>query len=242
MTIRSVVLLSLGMVACCHLTPPPAQPQGTAGTVGSQPQTGQPQSGQVQPNPGQAPTQQPPPAATSGTTDASILARFRQAVGKMTTDPVGRRIVIVDVVYPASPPEFEEMGGCTLMLLSALVWDKEELPFARAFVRFGDETIDLQTAKTRSSELPPSESATAEAIGRYRFDALYYIPVAYTQRTAEVVVDFAKTRKGLVVWKFPAEGSNDKLPAGIDLEAEPRSPSPAAMDAMAKREFPLFWE
>jgi len=160
----------------------------------------------------------------------------------MTTDDVAKRVVVVDIAYPASLPEFDAMGGWTLMLLSVLTHDAAELPLKRVYVRQGDQTSELGVVMSRSSVLSASEADLAKAIGANRYDALYYLPVAITRHQADIVVDFAAARSDLRVWSFPSASSAGSLPDGVDLALPPRTPQPDAVLSMAKREFPLFWQ
>lgn len=182
------------------------------------------------------------PTADTATTNAVVLAKFRKAIGKMTTDDVAKRVVVVDVAYPASKPEFEAMGGWTLVLLSVLTHDAAELPLKRVSLRRGDQSVELESARTHSSVLPPSEGELVKAIGSNRYDGLYLLPVASTLEPNDLVVDFATARSDLRVWTFPSSTSGRVLPEGVDRAMPPRAPEPGAVDAMAQREFPVMWE
>lgn len=232
MKTRVSFLFSLAAIACGGAAPEAAAPPATpAQTATSAP----------------APSADPPETTDPGadaptTTNGRILAKFRRALGTVPPGALPGRLVVVDIAYPSSKTEFEAMGGFTLMLLSAVAHDPNELPFKRAFLRSGQNTQDLRAVKTRQTVLPASETQVGKVFGQHRFDALYLLPIRATRLRGDVVVDFATKRSNFRVWSFPAPNASRALPPNIDLEAEPRTPDPNAVRMMAQREFPVFSE
>ena len=134
------------------------------------------------------------------------------------------------------------MGGFTLLLLSAIAHDHGELPLKRVYVHSAGKTHDLQVVKTRRTVLPASETAVAKVFGEHRFDALYLLPVKFTQSRGDLIVDFSTRRSHFRVLSFPAANASHAPLPGPDLVNQPRVPNERVVTLTAQREFPVFAE
>ncbi|MFQ5988990.1 MAG: hypothetical protein ACE5K9_03635 [Candidatus Methylomirabilales bacterium] len=149
------------------------------------------------------------------------------------------RVAFYDITFPANRAKYEDMVGFGLLLVTALVQDKNELPIARTYFRGSAGAADLVFITSVMSEVPDSEKIVAATFGKYRTDALYLFPLYLRGAKGELVGDFARNRKGFVLGKFPLEAVDEML----DLPLAPPTaewPSNAALVRLISRELPIF--
>ncbi len=181
-----------------------------------------------------------PDGVNAPTGEGSAIAKLRDAQSRFTDDMHVECTVLTDLAFPHSKEEFDELGGWTFVLLSGFSHRAEELPFKRVYMRFRDQSVDLQPLLERASEVSAEDADVVETFGSHRFDGLYYIPVAMTQAPVEIVVDFAAARSDFVAQTFPMPNSELGLPEGVNLDQEPSTPQPKAIVAFVKREYPFM--
>jgi hypothetical protein len=151
-------------------------------------------------------------------------------------------MVIYDIAYPASKDEFDALGGWTFVLFSALTHDPNELPLKRVYIRSKTGTADLQVAAAHTSVLSDKDADVASRLGRYRYDALCYMPVEFSLLHMEVLVDFASARTNFQIGAFPAPGADESIPQGVEFGGGPGTPNEEAAERLAHREFPFMFQ
>ena len=179
------------------------------------------------------------PGSTSQTpvTTDGMWQRIRGAAQQYAQYAPVPRMAFNDVTYPATVDEFRALNGYGLMLITVMTQDANEVPLARVVLNSTDGTHVFELLGSIRS--PVDDAAIARVLGNTRYDALYLFPVHLRQASGELLVDFAANRTGFVLTRFPLP------PLDIQLPADPPSaaaPPAAALQAMLRRELPLFLE
>ena len=147
------------------------------------------------------------------------------------------RVVLFDIAYPSDE---DALAGHALLLVTAVSQKKEELPLKRVYVVRGADEVELKTVKTVLSSSPNSSDPVARALGAYRADALYLLPIRLPAVPGALLVDFAEGRSAMKVAEF-----GDALPPAVArLTANTYSGHGIAADALdtfMRREFPGFF-
>jgi len=185
---------------------------------------------------------EPGTQANEAATPAKIERMIKEAA-KNYKDSGGKehfgtlsRVTFYDVAQPVDTPEYVALGGQTVLLVTALAQDRDELPLKRAAIRYAGREIELRLVSSVLSQQVTSSSQATKVFGPYRADALYLLPLHLKFEEADLIVDFAKNRTGLRVGQV-----SGLLTAGKDENLDlPESPSEAALKALIKREYPKF--
>ncbi len=146
------------------------------------------------------------------------------------------RIALTDVAYPANGEEYAALAGCAVLLVTALAWEKNELPLKRVYVRSGSKRVALQGLTVLLSR-QPAQRASAGIFGPHRMDALYLLPVKLIATKAQLMADFARNREGFGLVTF--DGTlRDDLAWMRNARSRGETPSKEALARMLDREFP----
>jgi hypothetical protein len=172
------------------------------------------------------------------TTEATLLGRMDQTVREIPAGAFVRRMAFSDVTYPRSQEELKAMGGFALLLVTALTHEESELPVSRVTVRIGDQTAELVPVTARRSELGPGRRA--DALGKFRYDGVYLMPVFVTRAPAEVVAYLGKGTIPLTLLRFPAARAEDDYPASLDFDWDPYDPQMEALRRLLDEEIPAI--
>lgn len=231
------VVASILALGGCSLAPA-KEPEAPSATPDEEPASS-PRTGTQR---GEAHVVEPGDGVTYQPTDKlKPLRHLRESIPELPTNGVVHRIVLADIAYPSSAEEDRALDGWTLVLLTALSHEERELPLARAFIRSQAGELPLQAAIQKRSTVPDSFSDVAEVFGRHRFDALYYFPTGMVLVPVTIFVDFSAARTDFEVLRFPVDSTTlQSLPAGVDLNRAPGTPSPSAVEAFVAREFPFM--
>jgi len=146
------------------------------------------------------------------------------------------RAAFADVAYPASEGEYADLAGHAVLLVTALAWEKDELPLKRVYVRQGGSLVALErVAAFRSKQ--PAERASTGIFGPYRVDALYLLPAKWTMAKSQLMADFARNRQGFGLLTFDG-AVRDELAWMRTARARGGKPSKEALARILDREFP----
>jgi hypothetical protein len=143
------------------------------------------------------------------------------------------RIAIFDVSYPRDAQERARLHGYGLLLVSALSWDRAELPLAKVYLAHGDRAeTDLPLLGSVMRDVP-ADSLAAKELGPYRQDSFYLLPLnALPNATLES--DFKTGRTGFAI------GAGLSAP-DYGSPLAPGAPPPSAEIAkFLDREYPDF--
>jgi len=143
-----------------------------------------------------------------------------------------------DLAWPKDTAEYRRMAGFGLILITAVDQQAAELPIARAYVETAngrDSTLTL--LGSIASEIPAADTSARTVFGRYRFDALYLVPLAPGWRGSVVIIDFTQGRTGFRVGRIAETTPAEVAGATTRLAARPEA---AAVAVMIRREYPDF--
>jgi hypothetical protein len=191
-----------------------------------------------------AQAQEPVHLIAPGTTFRSFVApatlndRLRAAATEYRRYAPVPRISLFDLAFPSSPTEYRAVGGYAVLLITAMSQDSAELPLARVYVNDGTHVEALLVLSSVLSVTDSSLGEVRHTLGRYRFDALYSIPVQSIVRPGQLVIDYARHRSGFVIHEFTGEVPEmiRDLPIGRPAAA----PDTVALNLLIQREYPGF--
>jgi hypothetical protein len=139
------------------------------------------------------------------------------------------RLAIFDLAWPASQREYEALGRNGVLQVSVVVADASELPVRRAYVR--DETGEHELKWIGAARFTVPPAAAAHAIGAFREDSYYLLPLTLADHHGVALIDFAAHRKEFDLATFPQQP-----PPFASAEMAPHVDA-AALSAFVKREF-----
>ena len=168
-------------------------------------------------------------------TNARVEENLRSIMVEIPQGEKAYRMSFADVAYPENADENRAMAGFTLLFVAALARDPNELPLERVFFRDQKGDFDIPPIAERVGGVEPVDLRTA--FGATRSDSLYAIPLQMTRMTGQLMADFRQGKKDFELLLFP--GSD--LPEGVE-PIPPGTPNGAALDAFARREFPVIIE
>lgn len=145
------------------------------------------------------------------------------------------RVAFADVAYPANGEEYAALAGHAVLLVTALAWEKNELPLKRVYVRSGSKLVALEGLTVLLSR-QPSQRGSAGIFGPYRMDALYLLPVKLIMTKSQLMADFARNREGFGLLTF--DGLRDDLAWMRNARSRGETPSKEALARILDREFP----
>jgi hypothetical protein len=174
-------------------------------------------------------------ASSGALTNARVEDNLRSIMVEIPQGERAYRISFADVAYPANADENRAMAGFALLFVTALAHDPNELPLERVFFRDHKGDFDIPAIAERVGGVEPTDLRSA--FGATRSDSLYAIPLQMTRMTGQLMADFRQGKKDFELMLFP--GSD--LPAGVE-PIPPGTPNGAALDAFARREFPVILE
>ncbi len=119
------------------------------------------------------------------------------------------------------------------MLVVAVTQDAGELPLSRAYIQAGGTITALRQIYAFSHDTDAA-SAARRAFGRAREFAFFLVPTAAMRTEHDIRCDLSKTRKGLLLGTLHIDPLSYMTPAA----ATPAKPSPAALLAFLKSQYP----
>lgn len=147
------------------------------------------------------------------------------------------RFAVYDIGYPHTDQEYNELDGNAVILITALVRDRNELPLRRVYVIKDGQPIELKLIKQAWSDLSGSGQRSVKAFGPYRSDGFYLLPIYLRTLPVDLFADFAGERTGFKMATFGTPLS--KGVAALPIKAPTGTgPSAPVLDAFIKREYP----
>jgi hypothetical protein len=164
-----------------------------------------------------------------------LAAKYHPQYGKLP------RVIDYDIAYPSTPEEYAALNKHADVLLTAITQDAAELPLKRVFLhRDGAEDLNLDVLAVfyASTDKDPF---VRETLGPIRTEVFCLLPVASTFTDSTLQADFAKTRTGFVIARFPQSVDSDFIMNDKDRNPSPHNRvSPEALTVLMAREFPDF--
>lgn len=174
-------------------------------------------------------------------TPERMSRRIEEAAIKYQANAPIPRVVLYDIAYPRNDQEYAALDGHSVMLLTALAQDREELPLQRVYVLMDGKEVELKPLKLILSQQLAASSISAKTFGAFRADALYLLPMYMRMKPADLMVDFGRNRTALKAATFgtpvPAEVGrlNVQAPTGAGL-------SDKILEEFIRREYPSFFK
>ena len=137
--------------------------------------------------------------------NAALDARLAGAAIQYRSYAPVPRIAFFDIAYPKDSTEAAAMSGQAVMVVTAVVQDSTELPLPRVHVRSAADDRDLVLLGRVASLLPAGQDAVRLTFGRFRFDAVYLLPLAVRATEGDLLVDFATHRQGFRLAHFAGD-------------------------------------
>lgn len=133
----------------------------------------------------------------AGPTNSTQITEALEDIGRRMAamKAQGPRTGRYDLVLPASPDEYEVLGGYGALVVSVVVADPAELPLKRVYIHNARGDFELTRAAERQIELPQSSSLRA-TVGSHRGDELYILPALVKSWGGDVMIDFGANRDG----------------------------------------------
>jgi hypothetical protein len=149
------------------------------------------------------------------------------------------RTAIIDFAWPQDEAEYQALGKCILVFVSAVSQEADELPLKRVYVENNNGDITLEKIASIRRDVPKTSLAFA-MLGPWREDAFYLAPAGAMMRKGSVMVDFAVRRSGFRLYELPGTP-----PAFVKADRNPlpafdAKPDPKALKAMLEREYTGF--
>lgn len=177
------------------------------------------------------------PWSNGAVTNAAIDARIQNAETQARAYAPIPRFALYDMAYPKDSTEAAAMHGYAILVVTALVQDSTEFPLARVYVRDATGDHALTLAASIASFVPASQSAVRSTFGRFRWDAIYVIPLASRANVGDLLADFATLRQGFRLTHYagdvPAQLARLKLSGAAGA-----TPPDAVVWTMIRREYP----
>ena len=172
-------------------------------------------------------------------TPAKMNARIEAAAVQYAAHAPVPRIALFDIGYPHSEQEYAALDGNAVILFTAISQNRDELPLQRVYVSADGKEVELKLLKVVLAELPASDSVLSKTFGRFRADALYLLPMSLRNKAGDLLIDFQTNRKA-----FKVTTLGEPLPEDLSwmtrAKSSGASPSPSALEAFIKREYPSF--
>lgn len=173
-------------------------------------------------------------------TPARTNKKIEDAAVKYQSNAPIPRVVLYDIGYPHNDEEFAALDGNSVILITALAQERQDLPLNRVYVLMDGSKIELKRIKLVLSEESPAKSSSAKTFGAFRADALYLLPVYLRMKSTDLIVDFSRDNTSLKAATFGTPVSADvnkltiRVPTGV-------GPSEKFLDEFIKREYPSFF-
>lgn len=170
-------------------------------------------------------------------TSAGLIAAIKNAASEAAPYGPIPRIALYDIGYPRSSAEAASLDSNAVMLLTAFAQTPDDLPLKRLYILSGGVETDLKMIDDNLS----SEEVTPEVtkmFGKYRYDALYLLPISLRKAVGEMRAVFGSGRD-IKITDLGTPLAKDVA----DLNIGPgtgKGPSRNALDIFIKREFPAF--
>lgn len=170
------------------------------------------------------------------TTPAAFNQRIEDAAIEYYDDAPIPRVIFYDIAFPADADEYASLDGHAVVLLSAFSQERDELPLKRVYVLWDGKEIELKLIKSWSQAVS-ARGIIGQTFGTNRTDAIYLLPVYLRLKSATLMADFAKNRKGLQFAEFNA-GVPERVSRLPIKEPTGKGFSAAALMQFISREYP----
>jgi hypothetical protein len=114
------------------------------------------------------------------------------------------------IQHARSVAEFDALGRYSILILTVITQNAEELPLKRVYLRMPDREVLLLKLGGWRRDVDQA-SVSYKMYGRYREDGLYLFPTGAFLKVAQLQVDFAASRMGLPVLELPSSSVPDWL-------------------------------
>lgn len=170
-------------------------------------------------------------------TTERMTQRLEQAATQLQSEAPLARIVLSDVAYPGDQRDYRALDGNAVLLISALVRDRAEIPLRQVLVVAGDKATVLTRVYSVRSDQTGSTSLPIRTFGPYREDILCLLPVRLRMQPADLVVDLGGTKGRLRVTSFGA-AVPPQVSSVITSDTPGNGPSEQVLDRFIRAEFP----
>ena len=142
------------------------------------------------------------------------------------------------IVFPRNQSEFNALARYSVMLLTSLAQQPEDLPLQRVFHRAGQEHPMTRVSNWRS-ELDAAMLAR-KVYGGYREDGFYLFPTGYWVRDGQMLVRYGATAADTTIAQFPG-ATLERLKELGNLDPAPGAkPNLAALQKIIRERFTGF--
>jgi hypothetical protein len=171
--------------------------------------------------------------------NAAMSKRIRDAAERYSEYAPIPRGAFIDIGFPKSKEEFEELNGYGILLLSALSQTESELPLKRVYVSVAGKEIELTLIEKYFSKESDQTGQVAKTFGSFRVDALYFFPVYLRKSAGSLMIDFAENRKGMKIAEF-SEDMPDSVKNLPDIKPSADASMTDEMKIFLRREYPGY--
>ena len=173
---------------------------------------------------------------TPATTER-MTQRLEATATRLQSEAPLARMALSDIAYPADQRDYRALNGNAVLLISALVWDRAELPLAQVLVVAADKTTVLTRIYAVLSDQTGSASLPVKTFGPYREDVLCLLPVRLRLQPADVVVDLGGGKGRLKVTSFGATVP-PRISSVMTTDTLGNGPSEQVLNTFIRGEFP----
>jgi hypothetical protein len=144
--------------------------------------------------------------------------------------------------FATTRAQFEGLAHYTVYLISIWTRNADELPIKRAYIRAGENEIEILKVESLMSE-QDAGSPIAQACGTHREDGFYLVPTSAMLHDGVIKLDFAGKITGYNLLGLPSN------PVSVRLKTRPwyanattpgARPDLRALQAFMKERFPRF--
>jgi hypothetical protein len=145
------------------------------------------------------------------------------------------RIGLYDMAHPADLPEYIDLAGNAVLLVTVVTQQQSELPLKSVYLEWRGQRIELKLIAAGFSNVTDKE--VSQILGAYQLDALYLAPLFLGFDEADLMTDFAANRTGFKLGALSGSLLSAEERAGVKL---PPEPNPEVLGRFIQREYPGF--
>jgi len=167
--------------------------------------------------------------------NAALDARLNEAAVQYRIYAPVPRIAMYDIAYPKDSAEAVALGENAVLVVTAVVQDTSEIPLRRVYVQTATGVQELSLVAALASHT--GDSVVSGTFGRFRFDAVYLLPLQLRSTAGDLLTDFAAHRDAFRFTHFDGQRPQALQELGRPSSGTAQPPA-AVLRAFMRREYP----
>jgi hypothetical protein len=113
------------------------------------------------------------------------------------------RVAFYDNALPADETEYQDLDKNSILMVTSLVQNPQELPLKNVYIVNQGEKIPLKLILSKT--IPVNDPLVKKVFGNNRQDSFYLFPIHFQLKDCQLAVDWTINREGFVVAKYPSQ-------------------------------------